>query len=170
MIWRIFLAFTIIPLVELFVLWKLTTYTNLSTTILLVLVTGFLGSMLARSQGLQTWRRFQLAIDEGRMPGQEIQEGLLIAFAAAMLLTPGLLTDIAGFLLLIPVTREYVRVYLASKLKHRFHLQIGPLPSQRPGAGFTDRAGDVVDAEGVRPVNQESSRDRLPPGDADGLQ
>ena len=104
------------------------------------------------------------------MPGKEIQEGLLIAFAAAMLLTPGLLTDIAGFRLLIPVTREYARAYLASKLKNRVHLQIGPLSSQRPGAGFSGDADDVVDAEGVRPVNHEPSPDRLPPGDADGLQ
>ncbi len=170
MIWRIFLAFTIIPLVELFVLWKLTEATDLLTTIVLVLATGFLGSLLARSQGIQAWRRFHIAIGEGRMPGKEIQDGLLIAFAAAMLLTPGLLTDLAGFLLLIPVTREYARAYLASKLRHRFHLQFGPLPSPRPGGGFPNDSGDVVDAEGVRPVNQEPRQDRLPPTDQDGLQ
>ncbi|QEG39999.1 FxsA family protein [Roseimaritima ulvae] len=170
MIWRIFLAFTLIPLVELFLLWKLTTATSLPTTVLLVLVTGFVGSLLARRQGIQAWRRFHLAIGEGRMPGKEIQDGLLIAFAAAMLLTPGLLTDVAGFLLLIPVTREMVRGYLASKLKHRFHLQIGPLSSSRPGEGFSGHADDVVDAEGVHPVDHESSHDRLPPRDGDGLQ
>ncbi len=157
MLWRIFLAFTIIPLVELYLLFKLAQATSLPATILLVIVTGFIGSVLARSQGMQAWRRFHAAIGEGRMPGQEIQEGLLIAFAAAMLLTPGLLTDVAGFALLIPFSRQWIRRFLAVRLKSRFHLQVGEFT--RPTRG----GGEVVDAEGVRPVNKEHQEPALPP-------
>ncbi|QDS92271.1 phage T7 F exclusion suppressor FxsA [Roseimaritima multifibrata] len=151
MLWRIFLAFTLIPLIELYLLWKITLATSLPVTILLVLVTGFIGSMLARSQGIRAWQRFHAAIGEGRMPAQEIQHGLLIAFAAAMLLTPGLVTDVAGFVLLVPFTREWVRKYFAARLKNSFQLQVTTFAAggaSRPAGG-----SDVVEAEGVRPVD-----------------
>lgn len=167
MLWRIFLAFTIIPLIELYVLWKLAQATSLATTILLVIFTGILGSLLARSQGMRAWQRFHAAIGEGRMPAQEIQHGLLIAFAAAMLLTPGILTDIAGFVLLIPFSREWVRRYLAIRLKHRFHLQVGEVLQPRGQGGFRGPRGDVVDAAGVRPVEEDSGDPPRRTGDPD---
>lgn len=169
MLWRILLAFTLIPLIELYLLWQLADEIGLGVTILLVLVTGFLGSLLARSQGLQTWRRFQDAIARGRMPAKELQEGLLIVFAAAMLLTPGILTDVAGFLLLVPWSRRWVRVFLAARLKNHFHLQVGSWQTSEGGPTPWQRGptSDVVDAEGVRSVDDPpaDSRDsqRLPP-------
>ena len=115
MLGKLLAAFILIPLVEFFLLVWIAEQTSILATIALVIITGIIGSLLARAEGVKAWRKFRLAASEGRLPGREIQDGLLIAFAAALLLTPGLLTDTLGFLLLIPVTREPVRWYLAKK-------------------------------------------------------
>src|SRR6056297_466761 len=135
MLLRLLLAFTVIPLVELYLLIRLAQATSLGLTIGLVLLTGVLGSWLARQQGLQVWTRFQGALQEGRMPSRELQEGLMIVFAAALLLTPGILTDAFGFLLLIPVSREWLRRLLALRLRHRVAWKVQHFGrSSAPGA------------------------------------
>lgn len=156
MLLRIFLAFTIIPLIELYLLFKVAQATSASLTILLVVVTGLIGSILAKSQGLRAWWRFREAVGQGRLPAREIQEGLLIAFAAALLLTPGLLTDGLGFALLIPPSRELIRRAMARRMKGnvQVHWQSSGPSSRPPQPG----SGHVVDAEGVRPVEEESPR------------
>ena len=105
MIFRLLAAFILVPLVELFLLLQLAQATSVSTTLLIVIVTGVIGTFLARREGMMTWFRFQSALSEGRVPSRELQEGLMIVFAAALLLTPGLLTDAFGFALLIPTSR-----------------------------------------------------------------
>lgn len=148
MLLRLLLAFTLIPLVELFLLLRFAQLTGPLTTVAVVIVTGVIGSLLARRQGLLAWSRFRMALAEGRMPAREIQDGLLIAFAAALLLTPGLLTDTLGFLLLIPGFRGVARRYMAGRLAGRFRLSINSM-GRNPTAGFRST---TVDAEGVRPV------------------
>lgn len=117
---RLLAAFILVPLIELMLLIQLAKYTSLATTIMLVIVTGILGSWLARREGVMTWFRFQTALAEGRAPSQEIQDGLMIVFAAALLLTPGLLTDALGFTLLLPQGRELVRRTLLKRYMQRF--------------------------------------------------
>lgn len=172
MLLRLLLLFTIVPLVEFYLLVQLTRVTNFGVTVVIVLLTGVLGSWLARNQGLQVWRRFQTTLRSGQMPGREVQEGLMIAFAAALLLTPGLLTDLVGFLLLAPPTREIARQMLARRLRDRFHLKVTHLG--RPFQASTDESGPshsdsgTLDAEGVRPVDSETDdRDEAPRIDAD---
>lgn len=114
------LAFTVIPLLELMLLIKLYHATNLATTVSIVLLTGILGSLLARWQGSLAWQRFFTAINEGRTPAPEAQDGLLIFFAAGLLLTPGLLTDTMGFFLLLPWGRRLVRKWLSHRFKGAF--------------------------------------------------
>lgn len=160
MLLRLLLAFTIIPLIEFYLLVRLTQATNLGVTVVLVLFTGVLGSWLARNQGLQVWRRFQATLRSGQMPGREVQEGLMIAFAAALLLTPGLLTDIFGFLLLAPPTREVMRQMLARRLRHRFKMEVthrgSSFQARAEGGHPSHRDSSTLDAEGVRPVDSES--------------
>ncbi len=114
------LAFTVIPLLELMLLVKLYHVTNLTTTFSIVLVTGILGSLLARWQGSLAWQRFFAAINDGRTPASEAQDGLLIFFAAGLLLTPGLITDALGFFLLLPLGRRLVRKWLSYRFKGAF--------------------------------------------------
>ncbi len=120
---RLLAAFILVPLVELMLLFQLANYTSLGTTIILVIVTGILGTWLARREGVIAWFRFQSALAEGRAPSHEIQDGLMIVFAAALLLTPGLLTDALGFTLLLPQGRELIRQILLKRYMQRFKVR-----------------------------------------------
>ena len=97
---------TALPLVEIGLLVALGKSVGLGPTLLLCAATGFGGAWLARWQGLATVTAAQLAIAEGRFPGQEILHGALLLAGGVVLLTPGLVTDVVGLLLLVPVTRQ----------------------------------------------------------------
>ncbi|MCD0460411.1 FxsA family protein [Roseiconus lacunae] len=109
MLFRLLLLFIFVPLVELYLLLQLADATSAGATFLIVIATGVLGSYLAKREGLMAWQKFHAALGEGRVPSREIQDGLMIVFAAALLLTPGLITDAVGFLLLVPVGRDLLR-------------------------------------------------------------
>ncbi len=122
---RLLALFIIVPLVELYLLLRLADVTSPMTTFLIVIVTGVIGSMLARREGVMAWYRFRSAVAEGRVPSTELQDGLMIVFAAALLLTPGLLTDALGFTLLVPVGRSLMRRFVLSRYIGRFSVQVG---------------------------------------------
>ncbi len=124
MILRLLAAFILVPLVELYLLLQLSQITSVTTTLAIVIVTGIIGTFLARREGLMAWIRFQTALAEGRMPSREIQDGLMIVFAAALLLTPGLLTDAVGFLLLIPPGRNLIRRFVLSRFIRGFSVTV----------------------------------------------
>lgn len=106
---RLFLFLTIFPLVELTLLLLLGHYTNVATTVAFVLVTGLVGAIMLRWQGLQAWRRVQEDLAARRMPTESLVDGLLIVFASLLLITPGVLTDLVGITLLIPWFRQWYR-------------------------------------------------------------
>ena len=103
---QLMLLFTIVPLVELFLLIEVGKLIGTWPTIFLVASTGFLGVLLARSQGLQVLHRMQRDMANGSLPGEELVDGACILVGGAVLLTPGLITDLFGFALLIPITRS----------------------------------------------------------------
>ena len=120
MLLRLLILFVTVPLLELYLLLKLASVTGAGATFMLVIVTGVIGSWLAKREGLIAWQKFHAALADGRMPSREIQDGLMIVFAAALLLTPGLLTDIFGFIMLIPIGRDLMRKLVLSKLFRGF--------------------------------------------------
>jgi len=120
MFFRLLLLFTLVPLVELYLLIKLGALVGVVPTIALVVFTGVLGAWLARVQGLSVLRRLGADLGEGRMPTDALIDGLLILVAGAVLLTPGLLTDALGFLLLVPQSRAVVRKMVVSRFARRF--------------------------------------------------
>ena len=109
---RLILVLVAVPFVELLVLLRLADAVGVPATIGLVVGTAVVGGALARSQGVQTLRRLQHRVASGESPSRELVDGALILVGAALLLTPGLLTDAAGFLLLLPVTRPPIRDHL----------------------------------------------------------
>lgn len=117
---RLLLLFTTVPLVELALLLWIGARIGVLATVGLILLTGVLGAALARHQGLATWDRFQRALAAGRLPARELVEGLLILVAGAVLLTPGVLTDAAGFLLLVPPVRRWIVRRAEVRLQARF--------------------------------------------------
>lgn len=115
MLMKLILLFTITPLVELFILFQLADVMGAWSTIALVLVTGIAGAALAKSEGRLIIRKIKTEINEGRLPGNEMLNGLCVLVGGALLLTPGIITDILGFSLVIPGLRDIYKVYLKRK-------------------------------------------------------
>ena len=117
MLWKLFLAFTIIPVCEIYILIAIGGQIGILPSIGLVILTGIVGASLARSQGLQTLGRIRDSFQQGLVPGEELLNALLIAIAGIVLLTPGFLTDAAGLFLLIPATRTLCREWLKRRME-----------------------------------------------------
>lgn len=116
---RLILLFTLLPLAELFILLKVGSMIGLLNTIILVIGTATLGAYLAKRQGIETLNRIRQQLEHGALPAEELINGLLILIAAIVLITPGLLTDTFGFLLLIPQTRRWLKRYVQELFKNR---------------------------------------------------
>ena len=117
MLWKLFLAFTIIPVSEIYILIAIGGQIGILPSIGLVILTGIVGASLARSQGLQTLGRIRDSFQQGVVPGEELLNALLIAIAGIVMLTPGFLTDAAGLFLLIPATRTLCREWLKRRIE-----------------------------------------------------
>lgn len=146
MLARLALLFVTVPLAELAILVWVGRRMGLLPTVALVVLTGIVGAALARRQGLATLGRFRAALDAGRLPHHELVDGLLILVAGALLLAPGLLTDLTGLLLLIPPVRRLVRERAMAAIGRRWTL---PVPWS-PGEGAVEAEYRVVDAESER--------------------
>ncbi|MGM0576268.1 MAG: FxsA family protein [Myxococcota bacterium] len=116
---RLFLLFTLVPVLELTVLIEVGGLIGAWPTIGLCILTGFVGAGLARTQGADVVRRMQDVSRRGGIPAKELLDGVLILVAGVVLLTPGFVTDVAGILLLLPPTRALVRHAVAGQLKGR---------------------------------------------------
>lgn len=101
--------FIVVPLAELYVILLVGDAIGVIPTLAILVADSLLGSWLLKSQGRAVWRRFNVAVEEGRVPHSEIIDGVLIIFGGAFLITPGFLTDIVGLLLLIPPSRHAFR-------------------------------------------------------------
>ena len=104
------LIFIVLPIAELVVLFKLGTSFGVLPTVALVLGTGFAGAALAKAQGMRTLRAMQREMAAGRVPSREVMDGLAVLVGGALLLTPGLITDVMGLSLLFPPTRRALQL------------------------------------------------------------
>lgn len=160
---RLLLAFVLIPLIELYLLLRIADHTGILATVGLVIATGVAGSYLAKREGARAWRRFREATAQGGLPSEEIQDGLMIVFAAALMLTPGLLTDATGFVLLIPAGRRWVRRFVMApmlsgiqfrwvSMDDRGDVVQGSVVREKTasGAGSSESVPPVIEAEAVR--------------------
>lgn len=141
MLARLLLIFIGVPLVELFLFLHAGRLMGIAPTVALVILTGVLGAWLTKQQGLRTLRRYHQALAEGRLPHEEVIEGIMILAAGAVLLTPGFLTDVAGFLVLIP------RVRAAARRKLAAHLEGKILAASSPAPGGPGAPGGVIEIE-----------------------
>ncbi|HEU4752233.1 MAG TPA: FxsA family protein [Armatimonadota bacterium] len=106
-----------LPLLDALVLILLGRYMGFWTTLALVLISGFLGAGLAKSQGTAVWRGIQRDLAEGRVPAQGLVDGAIIMVAGGLLAAPGFVTDILGLVLLIPAVRVPVKNYLRRRIE-----------------------------------------------------
>jgi len=117
MLGRLALLFVVVPLVELALLIQVGRWTGLWTTVALVFLTGIVGAGLARAEGLRTIWALRRDLERGALPGRAIQDGLAILVGGALLLTPGFLTDVVGFALLLPFSRRWIQGLARRRLK-----------------------------------------------------
>ncbi len=119
MFFKLFLLFTIIPVIELTLLIEIGTLIGTLNTVILVIFTAVVGAYLVRMEGLGVIYRFQQNMQEGRFPGEEILDGAMILVAGALLVTPGVATDIIGFLLVFPSSRRMIKISLRRYIERR---------------------------------------------------
>jgi UPF0716 protein FxsA len=106
---RLLLLFTFVPVLELVILLKVGAWIGVAPTIALILLTGIAGAYLARTQGLDLAMRIQRELNEGRLPAEELLDGAMVLVGGILLLTPGFFTDLCGFILLVPGTRQFCK-------------------------------------------------------------
>lgn len=161
------IAFIVVPMAELLLLFEVAEHIGGFTTLMLVVTTAFIGITILKRQGFSTLRRADLRMKQGQLPAQEIIEGMLLAFAGALLLTPGLITDAVGFACLTPPIRRHVaRRILRSG--SGFFMGGGMSGGPGPGGGFhyhrswrRDEEGNIVEGEYAEKQDDElEHRDR----------
>ena len=128
-----FVLFLVIPIIEIFFLIKVGEVIGAFPTIILVVLTAVIGAGLLRQQGLSTLARFQQNISAGKLPAQEMVEGIMLAVGGALLMTPGFVTDTMGFLCLLPFSRKYIAANIIKRS--------GAKISAGMSGGFTGSAG-----------------------------
>jgi UPF0716 protein FxsA len=129
------LLFIAIPLSEIFLFIEVGSRIGALNTVMIVLLTAFIGVNLLRYQGFNTLRRAQQQMAQGQMPAQEMLEGLVLAVGGALLITPGFLTDTLGLICLLPPTRRWLLRTLLARATVQMHSQFQATQTRHESAG-----------------------------------
>lgn len=168
MLGRLLLLFLITPAVELGLLIQVDRLIGFWSTIGLIILTGIVGSYLARREGLSAWRRLNSRLHAGELPGKELADGVIILVAGALLITPGVLTDFFGFMGLLPPTRALIRKAVMKRLQSKMedgsiHVQFGVFGGP-PGGGPTPPSSGPEPSSESRSSDQWNGTGRRVPG------
>jgi UPF0716 protein FxsA len=158
------LLFVVVPIVELYFIIQVSHIIGGWETIGLLIVESVLGAWLMKWQGVGVLNRISRAIDERRPPGKELIDGFLILTAGVLMLTPGFVTDVFGFLLLLPPTRALVRRVLIARFKQGRYGSVFAFVGGPGRAGATRfvgtfRGDPVQDVYGYDPSQQDPTKD-----------
>ncbi|MAG93840.1 MAG: hypothetical protein CMJ48_08845 [Planctomycetaceae bacterium] len=129
---KLLLLFTVVPLLELWLLVRISEHTGLPFTVLLVLTTGILGASLAKRQGVQVCLKVQQQLAAGQAPGGTMVDGLMILIAGALMITPGILTDVVGFAMLTPPVQRKLKTRLTAWFLKKATIHVQPSPASSP--------------------------------------
>ena len=178
MLGRLLLLFLLTPAVELALLIQVDRLIGFGPTIGLIIATGIAGSYLARREGLNTWERLNERLQSGDLPGKELVDGVIILVAGALLVTPGVFTDVVGFIGLIPPTRALVRKALMRRFQSKMQrgsmqVQFGIFGGSAPGpngggphapssSSDPDDTGDGWEGTGRRVPRHEDGKSSSP--------
>lgn len=165
--------FLVVPIIEIFFLIQVGEIIGAWKTIFLVVLTAVIGAFLLRQQGLSTLARLQNNMSQGKIPAQELIEGVLLAVGGALLMTPGFVTDTIGFLCLLPFSRQFLASHIMKRSANSMHSRMGGFTQ----GGFSQSGfyssqteqqndnGDVLDGEfteiheDAAQITQEKSKD-----------
>lgn len=160
--------FLVIPVVEIYVIIQVGQVIGVGPTVILLLFESALGAWLVKREGRRAWQALRGAFGAARLPAVELADAALVLVGGTLLLTPGFVTDVAGFFLVLPLTRPLARRWLAWAVTRRrrgalnrrfagttpeFDRADRARPGQPPGGGRV--RGDVV--EGVEDEGGERS-------------
>lgn len=144
----LFLLFTLLPFVELYLLIRIGQVIGAWDTLLFVVLMGVVGAFLAKSQGRKVLREWSEAASQGRVPEEGVLGGMLVLAGGLLLITPGVVTDVVGLLLLVPFTRR-----MAARVLRRYFerkVALGQVQVQQFGFAWPPTRGprDVIDTDG----------------------
>ena len=154
------MVFFLTPIAEMYLLIEVGGYIGTVPTILLVMLTAVIGVALLRSQGLATLTRGVGRLQRGEVPAREMAEGILLAVAGALLITPGFCTDAVGFVLLFPPTRQALAAWMLSRVTLLAPAARNP-HGRASGAGFrADPDARIFEGE----FEHREDKEENPPG------
>jgi len=119
MMFKLFLLFAVIPVVEIYLLIKVGSLIGALPTVALLLAISAAGAWLVRHQGFGIMRRIQEELARGRLPAAELLDGAMVLVGGVLLLTPGFFTDALGLLFLVPVSRAVIKQFVGLWLQKR---------------------------------------------------
>ena len=162
---KLFLLFTVLPLLELFVLIQIGERIGGIPTIGMLLFSGVLGAALARAEGLRVLRAFQGSVSTGQVPADSVINGALVLLGCALLISPGVLSDVLGIVLLLPPSRRVALRIASARVRRaleRAALRVVSAPGM-PRAPFGGAQppihGQVIDVHG-EPVEPPRAQPR----------
>jgi UPF0716 protein FxsA len=146
----LFLLFTLVPFIELYLLIRIGEVAGAWNTLLFVIAMGIVGAWLAKNQGRRVLGEWSRATSEGRLPEEGVLGGLLVLVGGLLLITPGVITDFVGLFFLLPWTRRLIARGLRNYFERK--IQLGQVRVEQYGfawpPGRNDRRPDIIDTEG----------------------
>lgn len=156
---KLFILFAVMPIVEIALLLEVGEIIGGWSTLLIVIVTAFIGASLVKQEGIQTFTNAQQKMQSGQIPSQEIAEGLLLLIAGVLLVTPGFVTDVIGLLFSMPITRPLIAKIVAKQILRNVKVQ-GQFSS---GSPFSSYSTHTQHHNQHRPFDQGSQHDPTAP-------
>ena len=147
--WALFVAFVVVPLVEIYVLIQVGQVIGAWWTVALLVADSILGSWLVRREGRRAWLALTSALQTGRMPAKELADAALILVGGTLMLTPGFVSDALGLLVIMPLTRPFARRLLTRLVAARLVVAGRPPDTTNPGPGSSGSVvrGEVIDGD-----------------------
>ncbi|MDQ6525972.1 FxsA family protein [Nocardioides sp. LHD-245] len=142
----LFLAFVVMPVLEIVVLIQVGQVIGPWWTILLLVLDSIVGAWLIKREGRRAWLALRERVETGRLPARELADGVLVVLGGAFLLSPGFVTDVLGILLIVPVTRPLFRGLLMAYAGRQVTRRTAPMaPGNGTRPGPTVVRGEVID-------------------------
>jgi len=141
---RFFAFFALVAVAEMATFFWVESRIGLGWALGLAVATALIGSVLVRRAGLSVITRLQDKVSQGQLPGRELTHGAAVLVAGAFLISPGFITDLIGFLLLIPAIRDLIHVFVSK----RFSSRITVLGRDGQSIRRSNEGPDIIDVEG----------------------
>lgn len=147
----LFLAFLLLPVIEIYVIIQVGGLIGAVPTVVLLLAESLLGAWIVRREGRRAWHTLQETFLRGVMPDRELADAALVVVGGAFLLTPGFVTDVVGFLCVLPFTRPLVRRALTAYARHRVTVVERRMAADPGMGGIFDIGGPAAGPGGAGP-------------------